>query len=175
MGLRGQRVKNIVRELNNEKVDIIPWSSDIRTYVAAALSPAMLKNFEIDEANRRIKILVSSDQLSLAIGRRGQNARLTSKLTGWYVDIEEEVVAPEMGIEEKIAEAVKALAEIPGLTEAQAGALVMMGFHTFEDLVQAEVEDLQDNPDIGDQAVAVLAAVQAEAARREGGEAPASV
>jgi N utilization substance protein A len=167
VGLRGQRVKNIVRELNNEKVDIIPWSSDIRSYISAALSPAQLKSFEVDEASKRVKILVSTDQLSLAIGRRGQNARLTSKLTGWYVDIVEEVVAPEMGFEEKVAEAITALARIPGITEAQASALVHMGFHSFEDLAQAEVDDLQSNPEIGDQAVPVLAAVQAEAARRQ--------
>jgi N utilization substance protein A len=167
VGLRGQRVKNIVRELNNEKVDIIPWSSDIRAYVTAALSPAKLKHLEIDEANRRVKILVATDQLSLAIGRRGQNARLTSKLTGWYVDIQEEVAAPVMGLEEKVAAAVNALAQIPGISEVHASALVLMGFHSFEDLSQAEVEDLQDNPDIGDQAVAILAAIQAEAARRQ--------
>jgi len=168
VGLRGQRVKNIVRELNNEKVDIIPWSADVRSYVSAALSPAKLKHFEVDEANKRVKIIVSSDQLSLAIGRRGQNARLTSKLTGWYVDIEEEVQAPVLGFQEKVDEAIQELAGIPGLTEAQASALVHMGFHAFEDLAQAEVDDLQANPEIGDQAVAILAAVQAEAARRSG-------
>lgn len=173
VGLRGQRVKNIVRELNNEKVDIIPWSSDIRNYVNAALSPAKLKAFEVDEAGKRIKIIVSNDQLSLAIGRRGQNARLTSKLTGWYVDIEEERIEPVLGFEEKVAEAIQALAGIPGLTEVQASALVHMGFHTFEDLAEAEVDDLQANPDIGEQAVAILAAVQAEAARRQGGGAEA--
>ncbi len=174
VGLRGQRVKNIVRELNNEKVDIIPWSSDIRTYVNAALSPAKLKAFEVDEVGKRVKIIVSNDQLSLAIGRRGQNARLTSKLTGWYVDIEEEVVTPELGFEEKVDEAVHGLADVAGITEAQARLLVLMGFHSFDDLAQAEVEDLQSNPDIGDQAVAILAAVQAEAARRRGGEASSS-
>ncbi len=168
VGLRGQRVKNIVRELNNEKVDIIPWSPDIRNYVGAALSPAQLKNFVVDEANKRIKIIVSADQLSLAIGRRGQNARLTSKLTGWYVDIEEEVIAPVLGFEEKVAEAIQVLAAIPGVSEVHASALVHMGFHSFEDLAQAEVDDLQSNPDIGDQAVAILAAVQAEALRRQG-------
>src|SRR5208282_347103 len=90
VGMRGQRVKNIVRELNNEKVDIIPWSADIRFFITAALAPAKLKSFEIDEDNRRVNILVSEDQLSLAIGKRGQNARLTAKLTGWEVDIDAE-------------------------------------------------------------------------------------
>jgi N utilization substance protein A len=82
VGLRGQRVKNIVRELNNEKVDIIRWDPNIKTFITNALAPAKLKAFEVDEANRRVRITVSEDQLSLAIGKRGQNARLTSKLTG---------------------------------------------------------------------------------------------
>src|SRR3974377_346796 len=88
VGLRGQRVKNIVRELNNEKVDIIRWDPNVRNFITNALAPAKLKAFEIDEANKRVKIIVSEDQLSLAIGKRGQNARLTSKLTGWQGDIE---------------------------------------------------------------------------------------
>src|SRR6184192_3672301 len=85
VGLRGQRVKNVVRELNNEKVDIIKWDRDIKVYVTNALAPAKLRQFVVDEANHRIKVLVAPDQLSLAIGKRGQNARLTSKLTGWQV------------------------------------------------------------------------------------------
>src|SRR6185312_10299393 len=87
VGLRGQRVKNIVRELNNEKVDIIKWSTNVREFITNALATAKLKTFEIDEAFRRVRIVVAEDQLSLAIGKRGQNARLTSKLTGWQVDI----------------------------------------------------------------------------------------
>src|SRR5580692_13210827 len=86
VGLRGQRVKNIVRELNNEKVDIIKWDSNIKMFLTNALAPAQLKSFEVDENNHRVKIVVSEDQLSLAIGKRGQNARLSSKLTGWQVD-----------------------------------------------------------------------------------------
>src|SRR2546422_9442464 len=126
VGLRGQRVKNIVRELNNEKVDIIRWDSNVRNFITNALAPAKLKTFEIDEARKRAKILVSEDQLSLAIGKRGQNARLTSKLTGWQVDIEAEHVQA-MGFEEKIAQTVKALAAIQGITPEQAGVLVKSG------------------------------------------------
>src|SRR6059036_3087513 len=127
VGLRGQRVKNIVRELNNEKVDIIRWDSNMKNFVTNALAPATLKNFEINEAHKRVKILVSEDQLSLAIGKRGQNARLTSKLTGWQVDIEPEHLTT-MGFEEKVAQAVKAVASIPGLTQEQADVLVHRGF-----------------------------------------------
>src|SRR6185369_16693254 len=92
VGLRGQRVKNIVRELNNEKVDIIKWDANPKVYIGNALAPAKLKAFEIDEARKRVRIIASPDQLSLAIGKRGQNARLTSRLTGWQVDIEAEQV-----------------------------------------------------------------------------------
>src|ERR1044071_951805 len=126
VGLRGQRVKNIVRELNNEKVDIIKWDPNVRNFITNALAPAKLKTFEIDEARRRVKIMVSEDQLSLAIGKRGQNARLTSKLTGWHVDIEAEAVQA-MGFEEKVAAAVAQLAAIPGITPEEASVLVHCG------------------------------------------------
>jgi N utilization substance protein A len=171
VGLRGQRVKNIVRELNNEKVDIIKWDSHIRTFVTNALAPAKLKTFEVDEANRRIKVMVSPDQLSLAIGKRGQNARLTSKLTGWQVDIEPEAVTT-MGFEEKVARAVSTVAAIPGITPEQADVLVHRGFLSLDDLLQAEPGDLAEIPEIGEAAPAVIDAVRTEAARRaaKGGE-----
>ncbi len=165
VGLRGQRVKNIVRELNNEKVDIIKWSPNVRDFVTNALAPAKLKTFEIDEARKRVKIVVSDDQLSLAIGKRGQNARLTSKLTGWQVDIEAEVVINK-GFEEKVAEAVNQLAAIEGITREQADALVHAGLTRLEDLLQTDENDLKDIPQIGEQAGVVLNAVRAESLRR---------
>src|SRR3984957_2713495 len=165
VGLRGQRVKNIVRELNNEKVDIIRWDPNIKVFLTNALAPAQLKSFEVDDANRRVNIVVSEDQLSLAIGKRGQNARLSSKLTGWQVDIEPEVVFT-MGFEEKVAQAVKTLAAIPGITQEQADVLVHQGLTRLEDLLQADVSDLAGIPQIGDQAAAIMDAVRAEAARR---------
>ena len=174
VGLRGQRVKNIVRELNNEKVDVIKWDPNIKTFITNSLAPAKLKAFEVDEANRRVKIMVSVDQLSLAIGKRGQNARLTSKLTGWQVDIEPEQVVT-MGFEEKVAQAIKTVAAIPGISEAQADSLVHHGFLSLEDLSQAEPADLAEIPEIGDQAAAVLDAIRSEAARRNAGGAQASV
>src|SRR5436190_4306532 len=125
--LRGQRVKNIVRELNNEKVDIIRWDPNVRNFITNALAPAKLKAFEIDEANKRVKIIVSEDQLSLAIGKRGQNARLTSKLTGWQVDIEAVVVVTK-GFDEQVGDAVNSLAAIPGITREQADVLVHKGW-----------------------------------------------
>ena len=165
VGLRGQRVKNIVRELNNEKVDIIRWSSNIREFVTNALAPAKLKSMEVDEVRRRVRILVGDDQLSLAIGKRGQNARLSARLTGWQVDIEAEHVAV-MGFEEKIAQLVKALAGIPGISLEHAGALVQHGLTSLEVLLQAEVSDLAEMPEIGDKAESIMEAAKIEAARR---------
>src|SRR5438874_172046 len=175
VGLRGQRVKNIVRELNNEKVDIIRWDPNVRNFITNALAPAKLKAFQIDEVNKRVRITVSEDQLSLAIGKRGQNARLTSKLTGWQVDIEPEVVVTK-GFEEKVAEAVELLAAISGISREQADVLVHHGLTRLEDLLQADVSDLSGIPQIGDQAAPILDAARAEAARRtlKVGEAPVS-
>src|SRR5262245_32841878 len=175
VGLRGQRVKNIVRELNNEKVDIIRWDPNVKTFVGNALAPAQLKSFEINETQKRARIIVSEDQLSLAIGKRGQNARLTSKLTGWQVDVEPEVVVTK-GFQEKVAEAVESLAAIPGISREQADVLVHHGLTRLEDLLQADVSDLAGIPQLGEQAAAIMDAVKAEAARRtlKIGETPVS-
>jgi N utilization substance protein A len=124
-----------------------------------------LKTFEIDETRKRAKILVSEDQLSLAIGKRGQNARLTSKLTGWQVDIEPEAVIA-MGFEEKVARAVKAVASIPGISAEQADVLVHNGLLSLEDLLQADATDLEGIAEIGQQAGVIVDAVRAEVARR---------
>jgi N utilization substance protein A len=173
VGMRGQRVKNIVRELNNEKVDVIPWSSDIKTFVTKALEPAQLKSVEIDEKGKRLKILVSEDQLSLAIGKRGQNARLTARLVGWEVDIDAEHIVTK-GFDEKVAEAVAAIAAIPGISREQADALVHAGLTRIEDLLSAEAGDIADIPQVGENASAILEAARAEAGRRQlsVGEAP---
>jgi len=174
VGLRGQRVKNIVRELNNEKVDIIKWDANPKTYIANALAPALLKNFEVDEARRRVKITVGEDQLSLAIGKRGQNARLTSKLTGWQIDIEHETVV-HFGFDEKVALAVQNLAAIPGITSEQADVLVRGGFHSVEDLLQVELSDLEQIEALKEHAPAIFEAIKVEAMRRSAQPATAGV
>src|SRR5437868_416310 len=92
VGMRGSRVKNIVRELNNEKVDIIRWSSDPKDFVLEALKPAKVKNIVFDPEKKSAQISVDEDQLSLAIGKKGQNARLTSRLTGWEINIDKNIV-----------------------------------------------------------------------------------
>ena len=168
VGLRGQRVKNIVRELNNEKIDIIPWDENIETYVTNALSPAEIKRIEVQSERKRVHIFVEPDQLSLAIGRRGQNARLTSLLTGWQIDIdsEEEI---KVGFEEQVAKAVEALASIPGIEKTQADAIVHAGLLTLDALNSVEANDLKEIPGLEDSAETVLAAAKAEIERRSAG------
>ena len=168
VGLRGQRVKNIVRELNNEKIDIIPWSDNIETYVTNALSPAEIKRMEVQSDRKKVHIFVEPDQLSLAIGRRGQNARLTSLITGWQIDIdsEEEI---KVGFEEQVAKAIDALASIPGIEKAQADAIVHAGLLTLEALNSVEANDLKEIPGLEDSAEIVLAAAKAEIDRRSAG------
>ena len=167
VGLRGQRVKNIVRGLNNEKIDIIRWDTDIETYVTNSLAPAQIKRLEVEPDRKRIHILVDPDQLSLAIGRRGQNARLTSILTGWQIDIDPEQEV-RVGFEEQVAGAVDALAAIPGIEKEQADALVHAGLLTLDALIGVEAGDLADIPGLAEHAEPVLAAARAEKDRRAG-------
>ncbi|MGO8764515.1 MAG: helix-hairpin-helix domain-containing protein, partial [Limisphaerales bacterium] len=128
-------------------------------FVTKALEPAKLKSIEVDEPRKRLNILVAEDQLSLAIGKRGQNARLTAKLTGWEVDIDAEEIVTK-GFEEKVAEAIEALAVIPGITREQADALVHAGLTRLEDLMSADESDLSSIPQIGEKAGEVLKAVR---------------
>jgi transcription termination/antitermination protein NusA len=140
VGMRGIRVKNIVRELSGEKIDIVRWSDDIKTFVTNALAPASLVKLDIDEASRAVSITVTSDQLSLAIGKKGQNARLTSKLTGWKIDIHKD--ENDVTFEDKVAKAIENLAAIEGIGPDRAAKLVHSGFATVEGILASEVTDL---------------------------------
>jgi N utilization substance protein A len=143
VGMRGSRVKNIVRELNNEKVDIIRWSSDPKEFVLEALKPAKVKNLVFDIEKKTATISVDEDQLSLAIGKKGQNARLTSKLTGWEINIEKEAPSTS-AVEQKVAQAAQSLAGSLPISEEQAMTLVKTGFTNLEGLRDAELQDLVD-------------------------------
>jgi N utilization substance protein A len=140
VGLRGLRVKNIVRELSGEKIDIVRWNPDIKTFVTNALSPAKLLRLSVDEETGTVNVIVAADQLSLAIGKKGQNARLTSKLTGWKIDITKDEA--DITFEEKVAQAIGKLAAIEGIGQEHAEKLVRAGFLTPEGIVAAEVADL---------------------------------
>jgi N utilization substance protein A len=146
VGIRGMRVKNIVRELNGEKIDIVRWSDDIKTLVVNALAPAKLKTVAVDEPTHTVTVTVDADQLSLAIGKRGQNARLTSKLIGWRVDIQKDEEA--MNFEERVAAAVHTLAAVEGIGEEWAEKLVYAGFLSVEGIMAADLSDLEEIEDV---------------------------
>ena len=169
VGLRGQRVKNIVRELSGEKVDIVKWSTDIKTFVTNSLAPAKLLRLDVDELENAVKVIVEADQLSLAIGKKGQNARLTAKLTGWKIDVQKDEA--DITFEEKIARATAQLAAIEGIGQENAARLVAAGFLTLEGILAAEIQDLVDVEGFdADTAGQVRAAAEA-AFERENGKA----
>jgi transcription termination/antitermination protein NusA len=111
VGMRGSRVQNVVSELRGEKIDIIPWTPDIARFACSALSPAEVTRVYVDNDEQALEIIVPDDQLSLAIGKKGQNVRLAAKLTGWKIDIKSETRAAEAELEELAAEAAEEKAE----------------------------------------------------------------
>lgn len=151
VGLRGARVKNIVRELNNEKVDIIRWSDNIREFVEDALKPAKIRTIEIDEAAKRVRVTVDEEELSKAIGRRGQNARLTSRLLGWDVQVEKDESAHD-AFEARVAEAAQTMVSKAGIDKEQAIGLVRGGISSLEMLANdLEAVDIAEILDISEE------------------------
>ena len=139
VGLKGARVRNIVRELNGEKIDIVRWSDDIKNYIGQALAPAKLESVEVDpDGGNTVHVTVAPDQYSLAIGKRGQNVRITSKLTGWHVDITKAMALASF--EDQKAEAIKTLAETFSVSTAVATQLADAGFLSVEGIVECDEE-----------------------------------
>jgi N utilization substance protein A len=143
VGMRGSRVKNIVRELNQEKVDIIRWSADPKDFAVEALKPAKIKSLSIDEGRHALNITVDEDQLSLAIGRRGQNARLTSRLTGWEINISKDESATQ-AFAHKMDQAITTLAKTLKIDEETARALAQVGMNSVEGILEADPEDIAE-------------------------------
>lgn len=143
VGVRGARVKNIVRELNNEKVDIIRWYEDPKEFIKEAMKPTRLKSIEMDEPAHTIRIAIEKEELALAIGKRGQNARLTSRLLGWELDISEDRSAVEV-FEQQMAGAAHQLATALGVTEKEAKVLADGGMNSLEVIVTAEASDIAE-------------------------------
>ena len=170
VGMRGSRVKNIVRELNNEKVDIIRWSADMKELVLEALKPAKVKSVTLDEAKKAILIKVDEDQLSLAIGKRGQNARLTSRLTGWDINIEQDKSAEKI-FEGKKEIAAKTFADALKVTPEVAAKLVGVGMNSVEVIATGSApQDIADVLGIDLEAATAIH----EAARQEYEKIPAA-
>jgi N utilization substance protein A len=164
VGIRGSRVKAIVRELSGEKVDIVPWDANLNAFVAKALQPAQVGSISIDEENKQLVAWVDPSQFSLAIGKRGQNARLAAKLLpGWKLDIRriESPATAEPYVAGKIKEICAVLAQELGIPEAAASLLAANGFNSVDGVRAAEETDLAAIDGIGPE----LAALIKEAAR----------
>ena len=135
VGLRGIRVRNFVRELNGEKIDMVRWNEDIRQYVAAALSPAKLDAVEVDPASpNTVKVTVSPEQYTLAIGKRGQNVRLTTKLVGYQVTVSKSLAMASF--EDRKAAAIKSLADLLSISTSEATQLADAGFLSVDGIVE---------------------------------------
>ncbi len=141
VGMRGSRVQAVVQELQGEKIDIIPWSNDPATFIVNALQPAEVSKVVLDEDAGRIEVVVPDDQLSLAIGRRGQNVRLASQLTGWDIDIMTEAEESERR-QKEFAERTALFTEALDVDEVVAQLLATEGFSTVEEIAYVGVDEI---------------------------------
>lgn len=156
VGMRGSRVQMVVHELGGERIDILPWSSIPQTFIASALSPAKIVNVSVDDDKKSARVIVPDDQLSLAIGRRGQNVRLAAKLTGWNIDIKSQSEAGD-DAKKSLAESIfKSVAKTDSITDLEgvggktAERLQEAGFPSVESIARASVEQLTGVPGIGE-------------------------
>jgi len=137
VGMKGSRVQNVVNELQGEKIDIVRWNSDIETFARAALAPSEISNIQVDHNSYSMDVVVEEDQLSLAIGRRGQNVRLAAMLTGYKINI-----ISKTKLQEKIKKAVESLVQIASVSDARAQMLVQNGIMSIGDLAALDAETL---------------------------------
>ena len=156
VGMKGSRVQNVVQELRGEKIDIIPWHIDPAKFVCNALAPAEISRVIIDEANQSMEVIVPDEFLSIAIGKKGQNVRLASKLTGWHLDVKSETkysIAMQSGYDSLVA--------LPGIGISMADALYELGLYSAEEVSNATPEDLIQVRGIGEEtAKKLIAAAQ---------------
>lgn len=151
VGMRGSRVQSIIQELRGEKVDIVPWSEDPARYVCNALSPAVVNKVVIDENGRSMDVIVDDDQLSLAIGRKGQNVRLASQLTEWKIDIK-----TESRVKQEQQEVLSLLTSLPSVSEVTASLLYNDGFYSLEHIAFCEPDMLMKVGSLDEDEVSTL-------------------
>jgi N utilization substance protein A len=147
VGIKGSRVQAVVQELRGEKIDIVPYDKDPARYIINAIQPAEVNRVVVDEANHRMELVVPDEKLSLAIGRKGQNVRLASQLTGWRLDIVSESKFRQMEDEAMIQ-----LAEIEGMDEELAKNLFGLGFRALDEIAEAELGELASIEGVEDEA-----------------------
>src|SRR5512145_2834849 len=165
VGMKGSRVQAVVQELRGERIDIVPWSADPARYVCSSLSPAQVSKVIIDDAAKSMDVIVPDDQLSLAIGRKGQNVRLAVQLTGWRIDIKSESKMRELA--QWLAEA---LSVVEGCGEADAELLLQQGITSLEDLAACQLELLTSLPGIDEQGARAIQQRALELAERKKAE-----
>ncbi|MBU6374675.1 MAG: transcription termination factor NusA [Bdellovibrionales bacterium] len=141
VGMKGIRVQNVIQELRGEKIDIIPWSDNPVMFVRSSLAPAEISSVRLDERTKSMEIMVEDDQLSLAIGRRGQNVRLASQLTGWKLDI-----ISKSKLQKRTAESIFNLKHIEGIQETMAHSIYGAGYLSVRQVAEASLEALQKIP-----------------------------
>jgi|SRR5690625_1944498 len=141
VGMRGTRVQSIVQELRGEKIDIVPYNTDPARFVCSAINPAQISKVFIDETRKAMELIVPDDQLSLAIGRGGQNVRLATQLTGWNLEILSETRLDEMKLDSK-----QRLMTYQGVTETLVDTLFNHGYNRLEDIAVAEIDDVMILP-----------------------------
>jgi N utilization substance protein A len=146
VGMKGSRVQAVVQELRGEKIDIVTWDTDPAKFICNALAPAEIVRVIVDEANQTMEVVVPDDQLSLAIGKRGQNVRLASKLSGWNLD-----VTSESNYNSALKEAYDSLLKLDGVGEATASNLYQQGFRSIEGVADSAVSDLMQVGGIGEE------------------------
>ena len=137
VGMRGSRVQSVVQELRGERIDIIPWAQDQAKYICNALAPAKISRVYIDEENRHMEVIVADDQLSLAIGKKGQNVRLASKLTGWKIDIKS-----ESKMEKISGEIFEMFKQLPYIGDVTTRILYNEGFRSMKEISEVDPEEL---------------------------------
>ena len=143
VGIRGSRIRNIVRELREEKIDIVPWDKNISAFITNALRPAKVVDVRMDEREKTADVTVGDDQLSLAIGKKGQNVRLAARLTGWKINV-------RTGAQLKAEDSAKLLQKLPGVGMKLAWDLVQAGFNSIDGLASADVESLMSVQGVGE-------------------------
>ena len=164
VGQRGSRVRTIVTELSGEKIDIVRWNEDIRQYVTQALAPAKLESVEVDPVQpNTVHVVVAADQYSLTIGKRGQNVRLTTWLTGWHIEVKKSMATASF--EDQKAEAIRELAEMFSISTAVATKIANAGFLTVEGIVAEDEATFTANTGLDEVAAkGIYAAAKAVAA-----------
>ncbi len=165
VGMRGSRVQSVVQELRGERIDIIPWSQDQAKYICNALAPAKISRVYIDEENRHMEVIVADDQLSLAIGKKGQNVRLASKLTGWKIDIKS-----ESKMEKISGEILESFKQLPYIGDVTSRILYNEGFRSIKEVAEVDPEELAKILEIEKEKALEIIQRAAEGVQAEGSE-----